>query len=447
MKKLVLGALASLLLVSAAFAQGTTISNLPVGSPIASSDLFIVDQLIPGGGARQTRQTNAQAINTFVSTTMTSTVNNWTSQQNFANTLANTYAIFISASGNQTGGLVVSQAMSGTPLGGFGGNTINVVSDNRTVPVNQAGSALIVANNFGGAAMTGNRVGIAVISTLNAKSGNTGGQSYGAISGEIHATVNDGGTGTTFGTSKGQIQGANLLGFLGPSASNYFQIAGAEVDVSIQSGGSAHQKIGVLITKLSIDRVQGTAIDAALVFADQANASVPAWTTGIQFGQPATETGAQWPFGSGSTLIGNSNPGNASIGIDFTGITFANFLLKYGTAITIDGSGNVVANSLNTGTWITPSPATLTGTSGTINSTSQIINASGTFTYTLPSPASVPGRWLWLKSISAQIVNSASSNVVPIGSATAGTAIFPATAGKWAALQSDGSNWITMMAN
>jgi len=39
---------------------------------------------------------------------------------------------------------------------------------------------------------------------------------------------------------------------------------------------------------------------------------------------------------------------------------------------------------------------------------------------------------------------SASSNVKPIGTNTAGTAILPATAGTWCTLVSDGSHWIIM---
>jgi hypothetical protein len=66
---------------------------------------------------------------------------------------------------------------------------------------------------------------------------------------------------------------------------------------------------------------------------------------------------------------------------------------------------------------------------------------------TLPTPTGCTGRILYLKNISTNAIISASSNVVPIGSAGTGTAILAATAGKWAMLQSDGSNWVTMMAN
>ncbi len=68
-------------------------------------------------------------------------------------------------------------------------------------------------------------------------------------------------------------------------------------------------------------------------------------------------------------------------------------------------------------------------------------------TLTLPSAASFPGRILYLNTITANSVTSAASNVIPLGSNTAGTAILAATAGKFAMLQSNGTNWITMLAN
>ena len=44
----------------------------------------------------------------------------------------------------------------------------------------------------------------------------------------------------------------------------------------------------------------------------------------------------------------------------------------------------------------------------------------------------------------AQLVNSASSNIVPIDSTTAGTAILLGVIGNWATMVSDGTNWIIM---
>lgn len=73
-----------------------------------------------------------------------------------------------------------------------------------------------------------------------------------------------------------------------------------------------------------------------------------------------------------------------------------------------------------------------------------IINRAATVTATLPAAASFPGRELVIKTIQAQLVNSASSNVVPITDTAAGTAILPATDGAWALLKSDGTNWVVM---
>lgn len=76
-----------------------------------------------------------------------------------------------------------------------------------------------------------------------------------------------------------------------------------------------------------------------------------------------------------------------------------------------------------------------------------IVNFAGTHTLTLPAAASYKGSRVTVKTVQAQLVNSASSNVVPLVGGAAGTAILAATAGKWARLASDGANWIIMEGN
>ena len=74
-----------------------------------------------------------------------------------------------------------------------------------------------------------------------------------------------------------------------------------------------------------------------------------------------------------------------------------------------------------------------------------INNKSGsTCTVTLPSPATYTGRYLTFKNMQAQTLVSASSNVVPIDSTSAGTAILLAVVGNWATMVSDGTNWVIM---
>ena len=74
-----------------------------------------------------------------------------------------------------------------------------------------------------------------------------------------------------------------------------------------------------------------------------------------------------------------------------------------------------------------------------------INNKSGsTCTVTLPSATTYTGRTLTFKNMQAQTLVSASSNVVPIDSTTAGTAILLAVVGNWATMVSDGTNWVIM---
>jgi len=78
-----------------------------------------------------------------------------------------------------------------------------------------------------------------------------------------------------------------------------------------------------------------------------------------------------------------------------------------------------------------------------------IINdkAGSALVATLPDAAAFVGRTLFFKTIQAFGVDSASANVVPLVGGAAGTAILGGTAGKWATLVSDGTNWVIMQGN
>jgi hypothetical protein len=83
---------------------------------------------------------------------------------------------------------------------------------------------------------------------------------------------------------------------------------------------------------------------------------------------------------------------------------------------------------------------TITGTDTWI-----INNKSGSaLTLTFPAASSWTGRYITVKNMQAQLVNSASSNIVPIDSTSAGTAILLGVVGNWATLVSDGTNWVIM---
>jgi hypothetical protein len=73
-----------------------------------------------------------------------------------------------------------------------------------------------------------------------------------------------------------------------------------------------------------------------------------------------------------------------------------------------------------------------------------VCNGAGSITVTFPTASTNAGRVVWIKTIAAQTVVSASSNVKPINSNTAGTAILAGTAGAWAMLVCDGTDWVVM---
>ena len=116
------------------------------------------------------------------------------------------------------------------------------------------------------------------------------------------------------------------------------------------------------------------------------------------------------------------------------------------------GTSRKVHTTTTTGTVIDQSAnpvITMTNSTYTVLQDAEylIANRSATITITLPSASEFGGRVLNIKTVQAQLVKSASSNVVPIGDTAAGTAILPATDGAWVLIKSDGTNWIVMQSS
>lgn len=109
----------------------------------------------------------------------------------------------------------------------------------------------------------------------------------------------------------------------------------------------------------------------------------------------------------------------------------------------VTGSGNIVLRTSPLIYGLQRTIATETGATRTvaITDTHIIANRAGTVTLTLPAAASFTGRELTVRTIQAQTVVSNASDVVPLVGGAAGTAILAGTAGKWALLVSDGTNW------
>ena len=106
-----------------------------------------------------------------------------------------------------------------------------------------------------------------------------------------------------------------------------------------------------------------------------------------------------------------------------------------------NGADNVLLSNTNTN-------GILTGTGSTHSDFSEydwyIFNRVGTVTVTLPTASVSKGRTLHFKTINAQSVVSASSNVESLITNTPSTSILPATDGAWATLYCDGSTWVIM---
>jgi hypothetical protein len=121
----------------------------------------------------------------------------------------------------------------------------------------------------------------------------------------------------------------------------------------------------------------------------------------------------------------------------------------------IDYSGNVgIGTNTNlstltvSGSFAAKAPSCVNSATYSVAATDYSLRFTTTnCTVTLPTASSYPGRILVLNTITANSVTSNASNVIPLGSNTAGTTILAATAGKFSMLQSDGTNWITLLSN
>lgn len=120
-----------------------------------------------------------------------------------------------------------------------------------------------------------------------------------------------------------------------------------------------------------------------------------------------------------------------------------------------DNTGNMGIGSTTNLTKLTvngpvavASPTAVTASTYTVLAADAVIifSTSATCTVTLPAAASYPGRILNVINRNAQAINSASSNVVST-TGTTSTTILSNTSGKWAILQSNGTNWLVLANN
>lgn len=157
-----------------------------------------------------------------------------------------------------------------------------------------------------------------------------------------------------------------------------------------------------------------------------------------------------WSGGTAGGFIMGNGTVDAEIGLDAAAGKF-NVLSNHPLSLRTNNTErvNISADGLVgvTSTFGRGAPVTKT-TNFSVAATENwiICNGAGTITVTLPTASAWTGREIMLKTIASQTVISASSNVIPLAGGAAGTAILPATAGAWATLVSNGSNWVIMQA-
>ena len=151
--------------------------------------------------------------------------------------------------------------------------------------------------------------------------------------------------------------------------------------------------------------------------------------------------------GSGSVTSVSVVSANGFAGTVATATTTPALTLSTSITGLLKGNGTAISAAVaNTDYMGVGAPVTKTADFTVANGEIWYINnkSGSTCTVTLPAASSWTGRSLTFKNMQAQSLVSASSNVVPIDSTTAGTAILLNVVGNWATMVSDGTNWVIM---
>lgn len=313
----------------------------------------------------------------------------------------------------------------------------------------------IASGTAGGGAVTVQNAGTYIIAIGNYSNLIGGAYNAGAAlyySGTL--TFNRGGAdvGKVFSTGRWVLgttpvdDGVNTLQVNGPA-----KVTGALTTTgqTLLNGGAATGSFGTVgnacgLFKSATGTSVGISVGASGGGYGEVGYNVDFQTSSNTYKYVVTDTAGSLQFAGANIFVKGAVSGSA--GAALTLATWATFtsagLNSTPVGATTPATGSFTALS-------SAAPATKTAATYTVlaTDTSLIFNTSATHTLTLPAAASFSGRWLYLKNIAAFAINSASSNVVPQAGGAAGTGILAATAGKWAALQSDGTSWQIMMSN
>jgi hypothetical protein len=177
--------------------------------------------------------------------------------------------------------------------------------------------------------------------------------------------------------------------------------------------------------------------------------SMPAATTSVSGYLTSTDWNTFNGKGSGSVTSVSVVSANGFAGTVATATTTPAITLTTSITGLLKGNGTAISAAVANTDYV-PLSTVLTKTADyTIANTDTWIinNKSGSaMTLTFPAASAWTGRSITVKNMQPQLVNSASSNIVPIDSTTAGTAILLGVVGNWATMVSDGTNWVIMKA-
>lgn len=147
--------------------------------------------------------------------------------------------------------------------------------------------------------------------------------------------------GGTSGSPAGACVGTNPQVRLTQSAPNYLGEEGEEIDVEADTGAAPRAKVGLNVTTIGTDAVQGLVVDAAIIVG--ATPGSPGWKSGLNFSNFNNGT---TPISTAGALIIASTPLTVAYGDDYRLLTCtADCFASPGFGV--DGSGNLSAASLN----------------------------------------------------------------------------------------------------
>lgn len=229
----------------------------------------------------------------------------------------------------------------------------------------------------------------------------------------VHGVVDagDGGTGTTSVTANGTMFGAGIVAAARSGATNMFAVCGAEVDVGLNTGSSAHMRLGWSV--VGIGDLRAAVYDAAYEIG--ASATGGSWGNGILF---SNFHGAQSVVSTGKLITHDGTANTVASFADFGSWTFTGDILNFPN-FQVTGAGAMSVATVNKVAITTPaSGATLTIPNG-VTLTGPAVSGTA---MTLGNTETVTGAKTFSATMTAATVNMSGLGV-GVNFGTKGTGI------------------------